>query len=325
MMPTEFLDRKVRVDWLRFQFKSELSNCIPDLIKTLDLPFQRKNESLPDAKNSDMLALNKVWHEIYEYEGSLMGINYAPSAGVENFHRYFVDLSGKTLAKLEFHKIQSLLYWTQCHYEFIANRIDIALDFPVGSPRLSLRFWESFVEDRLLSHYRTVRRIMNVGSRHGTTVYLGSRESDRFIRIYDKNIDGIEFDRIELELKRFRALTVMRQLADLELSEISKYLDDVVCGQINFVRSHPDTEFFKTYKRGAVTLATPVLHCDIEKSIAFIQRHSPTLAMLHEFMGERKYQEFMDNNLRSGKLAMKSRHRRLIQNAQSLLQAEKIR
>jgi hypothetical protein len=176
-----------------------------------------------------------------------------------------------------------------------------------------------------LSHYRTVRRIMNVGSRHGTTVYLGSRESDRFIRIYDKNIDGVDFDRIELELKRFRALTVMRQLADLELSEISKYLDDVVCGQINFVRSHPDTEFFKTYKRGAVTLATPVLHCDIEKSIAFIQRHSPTLAMLQEFMGERKYQEFMDNNLRSGKLAMKSRHRRLIQNAQSLLGVEKIR
>jgi hypothetical protein len=203
MMPTEFLDRKVRVDWLRFQFKSELSNCVSEIIKTLDLPFQRKNESLPDAKNSDMLALNKVWHEIYEYEGSLMGVNYAPSAGIENFHRYFVDLSGKTLAKLEFHKIQSLLFWTQDQYEFIANRIDIALDFPVGCPRLSLRFWEQFVEDRLLSHYRTVRRIMNVGSRHGTTVYLGSRESDRFIRIYDKNIDGIEFDRIELELKRF--------------------------------------------------------------------------------------------------------------------------
>jgi hypothetical protein len=99
-MQTEFLDRKVRVDWLRFQFKSEFSNCIPDLIKTLDLPFQRKNESLPDAKNSDMLALNKVWHEVYEYEGSLMGINYAPSAGVENFHRYFFDLRGKNLAKL---------------------------------------------------------------------------------------------------------------------------------------------------------------------------------------------------------------------------------
>jgi len=104
-MQTKFLDRKVRVDWLRFQFKSELSNGISDIIRTLDLPFQRKNESLPDAKNNDMLALNKLWHEIYEYEGSLIGINYAPSAGVENFHRYFVDLSGKTLAKLEFQKI----------------------------------------------------------------------------------------------------------------------------------------------------------------------------------------------------------------------------
>jgi hypothetical protein len=54
-----------------------LSSCIPEIIKTLDLPFQRKNESLPDAKNNDMLALNKLWHEIYEYEGSLIGINYA--------------------------------------------------------------------------------------------------------------------------------------------------------------------------------------------------------------------------------------------------------
>jgi len=45
-MQTEFLDRKVRIDWLRFQFKSELSNCIPEIIKTLDLPFQRKNEYL---------------------------------------------------------------------------------------------------------------------------------------------------------------------------------------------------------------------------------------------------------------------------------------
>ncbi|MEG4812475.1 replication initiation factor domain-containing protein [Microcoleus sp. F8-D3] len=323
MMQTEFLDRKVRVDWLRFQFKSESSNCLSEIIKTLDLPFQPKNESLFDAKNSDILALNKVWHDVYEYEGSLTGVNYAPSAGVENFHRYFVDLSGKTLAKLDFSKIQSLLYWAQCHYDFIANRIDVAVDFPVRSPRLSLRHWESFIEDGLLAGYRTARRIMNVGSRHGTTVYLGSRESDRFVRIYDKNIDGIESDRIELELKRFRAQTVMRQIADLDLKEISTYLDNVVCGQINFVRSHPDIDFFRFYKRGAVMLAAPVLHCDIERSIAFIQRHSPTFAMLHQFMGEERFQEFMANNLRSGKLQMKPRHHRLIQNAQSLLSADK--
>lgn len=317
MTQTAFLDRKVRVDWLRFQVLSEASGGISDIIKILGLPFERKNEPLPDAKNNDMLALNKVWHEIYEHERSLIGINYAPSAGAEKFHRYFVDLSGKILAKLDFGKIQSLLFWGQCHYEFIANRIDIAIDFPVGCPRLSLRPWENLIEDGLLIGYRTARRIMNTGSRHGTTVYLGSRESDRFVRIYDKNIDGIHSDRMELELKRFRAATVMRSLADLELAEISKYLDNVVCGQINLT-SHPDTDFFRTYKRGAVTLAAAVPHCDIEKSAAFISRHAPTLAMLHEYMGAEKYQKFMDNNLRSGKLGMKARHHRLIQNARAL-------
>lgn len=79
MMQTQALDRNVSIDWLCFQFKSECSNRIPDMLKILGLPFQRKNESLPDAKNSDVLALNKVWHEVDDYQGSLIGINYAPS------------------------------------------------------------------------------------------------------------------------------------------------------------------------------------------------------------------------------------------------------
>jgi len=319
MMQTEFLPRNISIDWLRFQFKSECSNRIPDMLKILDLPFQRKNEPLPDAKNSDVLALNKVWHEIYDYQGSLIGINYAPSAGVEVYHKYFVDLNGKTLAQLHFLKLQALLFFAQCDCDFIGNRIDIAVDFPVISPRLSLRAWEVFSEDGLLFGFRSVRRIMNQGNRDGTTVYLGSRESDKFVRIYDKNIDGFDFDRLELELKRTPATFVMEHLIDLELVEAPKYLDNVACGSIRFSRSHPDTDFFdKFYKRGAVTLPPPVLHLDIERSIAFVQRHSATLAMLHEFMGEEKYQKFMDNNLRSGKLRMKSRHRRLIENARFL-------
>jgi len=317
MMQAESLPRNVSIDWLRFQFKSQLSTRIPDIFKILGLPFQRKNEPLPDAKNNDMLALNKVWHEVYDYQGSLIAINYAPSAGVEVYHKYLVDLNGKTLAQLDFLKLQALLIFAQCDCDdFTANRIDIAVDFPVISPRLSLRAWEVFSEDGLLFGFRSVRRIMNQGNRDGTTVYLGSRESDKFVRIYDKNIDGSDSDRLELELKRTPARSVMEHLVDLELVEAPKYLENVACGSIRFSRSRSDIDFFdKLYKRGAVTLPPPVLHLDIERSIAFVQRHSATLAMLHEFMGEEKYQEFMDNNLRSGKLRMKSRHRRLIENA----------
>jgi len=104
--------------------------------------------------------------------------------------------------------------------------------------------------------------------------------------------------------------------------ELPKYLDNVVCGQVRFSRSHPETDFFDRFcKGGTVTLLPRVLHLDIERSIAFVQRHSATFAMLHEFMGEEKYQKFMDNNLRSGKFRMKSRHRRLIENAKFLVTA----
>jgi DNA relaxase NicK len=78
---------------------------------------------------------------------------------------------------------------------------------------LSLRPWESFVADGLLFGYRTVRRVMSSGSRRdGNTVYLGCRESDKFMRIYDKTIDGFDFDRLEIELKRNPAKSVMYDL-----------------------------------------------------------------------------------------------------------------
>jgi len=317
MIQVESLPRQVRIDWLRFQFKSEFSTRIFDISKILNLPFQRKNEALPDGKNNDMLALNKVWHEVYDFQGSLIAVNFAPSAGVEIYHKYLVDLNGQTLSQLNFLTIQELRSFAQSDYDFTGNRIDIAVDFPVMSPRLSLRCWESFVEDGLLFGFRTVRRAMSFGSRRdGNTVYLGSRESEKFVRIYDKFIDGFPCDRLELELKRDISKFVMCRLVDLELSEVSKYLEDVACGSIYFRRLRSDIEFFdKYYRRGSVTLPSPTLHLDIERSIAFIERHSATFAMLHEFMGEKKYQEFMDNNLRSGKLRMKSRHRRLIENA----------
>lgn len=316
MMHVESLHREVKIDWLRFQFKSEFSTRISDIFKILNLPFQRKNESLPDAKNNDMLASNKIWHEVYDFQGSLIAVNYAPSAGVEVYHKYLVDLNGRTLSQLNFLTVQELLLFAQSDCGFTGNRIDIAVDFPVISPRLSLRAWENFADDGLLFGFRSVRRIMNCGNCDGNTVYLGSRESEKCIRIYEKFIDGSHFDRLELELKRDTAKFVMCNLVDLQLSELPKYLEDVACGSIRFLRSRSDIEFFdKFYRRGVVTLPSPVLHLDIERSIAFIQRHSATFAMLHEFMGEEKYQKFMDNNLRSGKLRMKSRHRRLIENA----------
>ncbi len=61
---------------------------------------------------------------------------------------------------VDFRKITALLIACQHEIEFVGNRIDIALDFPVvpDFPRLSRRRWESFVDSNLLFGYRSDSR-----------------------------------------------------------------------------------------------------------------------------------------------------------------------
>lgn len=318
-MEQNYLPRNIKIDWLRFQFESSSSQQIHTLQSMIQLPFEKKGQQMADVRDTNLLALNKIWHEIYEFQNSLIGVYYAPSSGTNVFHRYFVDLNGSTLDSMEIETIRTLLIYAEFQNNFIANRIDIALDFPLQSTRLSMRYWESFVKDGLLIGYRTVRRIMTRGgNREGTTVYLGSRESERSVRIYDKNINGVDFDRLEVELKRSRALWVMQQIANSPPDDLPSLLNGVVCGQINFVRWRSDIDFFKIYKYGPISVPAPQLHLDIERSIAFIRRHSATYAMLNEFMGSKKYDQFMQSVLETGKLKIKPRHRNIIANAKFL-------
>jgi DNA relaxase NicK len=166
-----------------------------------------------------------------------LGIKYPPTGKDEPF-RFFVDLNGATLDALNFEKISSLLYFAHLDTTFTANRIDIALDFSVKSPRLFAHDWEYFIEDGLLYGYKKIRRITNSGSSDGNTVYMGSSESTRFLRIYDKCIGDSEYDRLEGEFKGERAAWIMQQLAQISIKEFPEFLNGVVCGQISFTRNH---------------------------------------------------------------------------------------
>lgn len=317
-MQQEYLPRNIRIDWLRFQVSSYHPSMLRQIQRILGLPFERKQQQLQDVRDTNILALNKIWHEVHEFQGSLIGTRY-PAAGSYEPYKHFVDLNGSTLAGVTFDKVASLLAFCQCEEEFIGNRIDIALDFPVQTPRLSRRYWEVFLVDNLLVGYRAVKRISNSGNnRPGTTVYLGSRESERFVRIYDKNIDGIDYDRLEIEFKRSRAEWIMQEMVACLVEELPKFLNGVVCGQINFSRQREDIEFFKDYKYGPISVPAPLLHLDIERSIAFIEKHCATLAMVEEFMGSERFDKFMRSMLAAGKLRMKPRHRNILENAKFL-------
>jgi hypothetical protein len=317
-MDADILPRNIKVDWLRFQVVTYDSLFFRKIQEILGLPFEKRQAvSVQDARETNVMALNKVWHEVWEFQGSLLGIKYPPTGKDEPF-RFFVDLNGSTLDALNFEKISNLLYFSHLDTTFTANRIDIALDFPVQSPRLFAHPWESLIEDGLLYGYKKTRRISNVGSDDGNTIYIGSRESTRCLRIYCKYIGTEEFDRLEGEFKGERASWIMQQLAQISVKEYAKFLNGVVCGQFSFTRNHRSIAFFKKYKYGPVNVPAPTLHLDIEKSIKFFEKHAPTLAMIYEFMGAEQFNKFIETNLQVGKRKMGARHRAILSNAKFL-------
>jgi len=317
-MDAETLTRNVKIDWLRFQVVTYDALFFRKIREIIGLPFEKQQvSSVKDARETNVMAANKVWHEAWEFQGSLLCIKYPPT-GIDEPFRFLVDLNGLTLDALDFDRVSNLLYVSQLDTTFTAHRIDIALDFPVQPRRLFAHPWECLVEDGLLFGYKKVRRISNVGSDDGNTVYIGSRESSRCLRIYCKVLaDGSEFDRLEAEFKRERALWIMKELAQIPVKEYPKYLNGVVCGQVTFTRNHPSVLFFSKYKYGSINVPNPTLHLDIEKSIKFFEKHAPTLAMIYEFMGSEQFDKFIQNNLQVGKRKMGVRHKAILSNARA--------
>jgi hypothetical protein len=319
----EYLPRNIRIDWLRFQVSSHV-DMVRTIIKLLGLPFEKYSQPhLYDIRETNVLVFDKVWHRVYEFQNSLIGVK-EPDSGpcTDRIYHHFVNLNAATLTAVDFNKLIALLAICQNEVKFVGNRIDIALDFPLvdNSPRLSKRQWEYFVDANLLFGYRSVRRISNFNNKGlGTTVYLGSRESERFVRIYDKCIEGVDFDRLEIEFKSGRANWIMQQIPLCSLSRLPEYLNDIALGQISFTRSDESIDFFRKYKSGSVTVPASSLHLDIEKSIAYIEKHSATFAMVEEFLGSEGFDKFMRSVLAAGRLRMKPRHRTMLQNAKALL------
>ncbi|HEY0057337.1 MAG TPA: replication initiation factor domain-containing protein [Pedobacter sp.] len=318
-MDAQTLTRNVKIDWLRFQVVTYDSLFFRKIREIIGLPFEKKQvSSLQDARETNVIAAKKVWHESWEFQGSLLCIKYPPT-GIDEPFTFLVDLNGSTLDSLDFDRVSNLLYVSQLDTTFTAHRIDIALDFPVQSRRLFAYPWESLVEDGLLFGYKKVRRISNFGSDDGNTVYIGSRESSRCLRIYCKLFpDGRDFDRLEAEFKRERALWIMKELAQISVKEYPRFLNGVVCGQVTFTTNHQNVLFFSKYKYGSINVPAPTLHLDIEKSIKFFEKHAPTLAMIFEFMGPEEFDKFIKNNLQVGKRKMGVRHNAILSNAKAL-------
>lgn len=142
----------------------------------------------------------------------------------------YVQYSGKTLniAKLD------ALSIARFHHDrgFKPTRIDIAID--AHNTGLSITsLYRAFQLDECET--KSKKCSITENNEGGKTLYIGSRTSEGFMRVYDKGIEsgsGGDWIRIELELKGEKAITAM--LAMFNAKDVSAWITGAIKGFANF-------------------------------------------------------------------------------------------
>lgn len=203
-------------------------------------------------------------------------------------------------------------------YGFKATRIDISIDdFDKG-----LKFDEigEACENKNFFGFKDYLPLGGYGK--PMTFQLGSRESARYIRIYDKNAESngqIDAVRFELEAKRELAQAIQKFLMGIDLKrsddEIAMSLAFQASAGINFVTSkQKNQERCETCHWWADWIRSFICDCELqitrskpclEKSRRNIEeRYATTLAMLYKVFG----QSWLNKVIVNGESRLGSKH-----------------
>lgn len=142
-------------------------------------------------------------------------------------------LSGRALSEIAKHNITglSLAKWAIDHGCKI-TRMDLAID--VKEQYISPD--ELFYAPRLkVSTGKPKQENFNKGKERGFTIYVGSRSSEKFMRVYDKAAeqglpDDVLWTRFELELKGDAALSAARTLFGMKTKQAAVYASKLMRG-----------------------------------------------------------------------------------------------
>lgn len=115
----------------------------------------------------------------------------------------------------------------------VCKRIDLAID--IRESDLSIvRLFNQLKDGTAQTRAKTFNLI--TGST-GDTLYVGSRTSDLFLRVYDKGAQletGENWKRVELEVKGTRAIIVAREFASRDDNGVYKMTKSLIAGMAQF-------------------------------------------------------------------------------------------
>lgn len=217
------------VDWVSMTIKQSSDfNFLPDFGFGLDIDLWTQTSS----KNG----YERCY--VHPFGHLLMWSPKRPDMG---FH---LAAGGRALNEMQKHAAidpHSLIYWASQNDASI-SRLDLAFDVlgtPVDIDGLAL------AQQVKGSEGSAEKRSIVTTLPRGKTLYVGSRQSDKFLRIYDKSAEqGWEQDvlwtRVELELKKQTAKMAAGALTHMDFPEMADFSAGLIKGVFN-----PDTQLWR--------------------------------------------------------------------------------
>lgn len=204
------------------------------------------------------------YHESYQSDSGCV-----VSWGIESMGIHVVH-SGQALQGVD---ALTLIQYAKRTLNAAFSRLDIAIDCIGVSEQLPKQTYLFFNNGRALTSIRKANIILN-NENNGVTVYFGSRESERFVRVYNKRAErltktgvdvGHEWIRCEAELKGERARSVALFLAEAK-TPFADNLLEVLLSTIDF----PDIQEWPKRTSG-VTINLPDVTRKLSNTRAWIE------------------------------------------------------
>lgn len=241
------------IDWLSVTFKTGFTDL--QLRKACSFGFPLKTWAIDKGKFGYSTAF------IHPFGLLVMSNHSRPEMGVH------LAFSGRALHSLAEHDITgvSLLQWALENGGRV-TRLDLAIDaFEVEIDPITLASCP-----RIALEPGSARKWSSVkGHDGGATAYIGSRKSEKFLRIYNKAAEqhrnDILWTRLELELKSDSARAAANQFIAMTDEERPQFIKGMIKALFN-----PNDTTFQAVIHGADTVKLPTVKDTDDKTLQWI-------------------------------------------------------
>lgn len=299
---------EITIDWL--QFTSKDPNYLTTLINILRLDRNQFIE-LPKGKlgYKKQIALGDIY------------ILYDGNEGMGTH----VILSGKGCRQYEEKEPLIELIKRLNENEIKCTRIDLAIDDIEGKTIQIANITEDLRKGNVISKWKTstelIKRELNTGEIIGQTINIGSRQSETFLRIYNKSLEkGIEgnWSRMELEVKgrkaeKLQSIMTVENVGQLIKKIINNYIRIVEPGNDTNKSRWKTKEYWSNIIETTekVKLSSKKEDKTVDELKKWVESQiAPTLATIS--IADGGSVDFLYEQIREGQKRLKAKHRRII-------------